>query len=306
MGRAIGGNAAIEERLRAAQGKRECLELARLLDRFPLRARKRRDYEIWSRAVVRWAASPYDTRRDGRFHFEMRQDADQLRRVRRYVKWPPPALEGPLNDLVAYFGGFFSGEGSFGLSGLGPRAVIKLRRDDRSILELFATRFGFGTVCDIAAYDNPNPSVIWTICATDDLAPAVRLFENAELRGRKRREFEVWRDAAHERAFAKIGGRRWDRARVAAAAERLTAMRTYTPPLDPARATSSEEAEHAAQQAHIKVLRPLRPKTPTITSRARPTPAPASGTPSGRLATRSRRRSVGGRGRSRQRGLGRG
>src|SRR5215217_4946758 len=70
------------------------------------------------------------------------------------------------------------------------------------------------------------------ICATDELAPAVRLFEAAELRGRKRREFEVWREAAHERAFAKIGGRRWDRSRVRTVAERLTALRVYRRPPD--------------------------------------------------------------------------
>ena len=38
--------------------KRECMELTRLLKQFPLRARKRRDFEIWSEAVERWAASP--------------------------------------------------------------------------------------------------------------------------------------------------------------------------------------------------------------------------------------------------------
>jgi hypothetical protein len=235
--------------------KRECLELARLLTRFPLRARKRRDSEIWSSAVERWAANAYDLHPDGRFHAEMRRGADRLRAVRRYVKAPPPALDGPAEELLAYFGGFFSGEGCFGLSGLVPRAVIKVRQDDRSILELFAARFGVGAVSDHGAYTNPNPSSTWMICATGELAPAVRLFEDAQLRGRKRREFEVWRDAAHERAFAKVGGRRWDRARVGAAAERLTAMRAYRPPRDPAHATSVGEARHAARNAHIQVLR---------------------------------------------------
>jgi hypothetical protein len=226
-----------------------------LLTRFPLRARKRRDFEIWSRSVERWAASAYDLHPDGRFHAEMRRDADRLRAVRRYVKAPPPALDGPAEELLAYFGGFFSGEGCFGLSGLVPRAVIKVRQDDRSILELFAGSFGVGAVSDQRAYANPNPSATWMICATDELAPAVRLFEDAQLRGRKRREFEVWRDAAHERAVARVVGRRWDRARVADAAERLTALRAYRPPRDPARATSLDEARHAARKAHIQVLR---------------------------------------------------
>jgi LAGLIDADG endonuclease len=332
MGRAIGGNAAIEERLRAAQGlssfdchalagfldaegtftisrnnggstwacamtvsvrlddgdvlsdlcrssglghvsvkgaqrgsrpqaswqvasKRECLELARLLKRFPLRARKRRDFEIWSPAVERWAATAYDVRRDRRLHAEMHCDADRLRAVRRYVKSAPLALDGPADELLAYFGGFFSGEGCFGLSGLAPRAVIKVRQDDRSILELFAARFGVGAVSDQAAYANPNPSSTWLVCATDELARAVRLFEEAQLRGRKRREFEVWRDAAHERAVARIGGRRWDRARVAAAAERLTALRAYQPPHDLPHVTSVDEERQAARKAHIDVLR---------------------------------------------------
>jgi hypothetical protein len=100
------------------------------------------------------------------------------------------------------------------LSALQPRAVAKLRRDDRAILELFAARFGVGTVHDHAAYGGDNPTVTWLICAMEEMGATVRLFEAAELRGRKRREFDVWREAAEERGFARLAGRRWDRARV--------------------------------------------------------------------------------------------
>jgi hypothetical protein len=212
--------------------KAECVALVRLLRRFPLRARKRRDFEIWSKAVDRWAASPYETRRDRSFHPDMAEAVDRLRNVRRYVNLPPPALDGSTDDLLTYFGGYFSGEGCFTLSSLAPRAVVRVRQDDRAILDLFADRFRLGLVREHSAYQNPNPSVTWQVCATDDLAPAVKLFEAAELRGRKRREFEVWREAAHERAFAKIGGRRWDRARVEGVAKRLKALRAYRPPPD--------------------------------------------------------------------------
>jgi LAGLIDADG DNA endonuclease family protein len=242
--------------------KRECLELARLLKRFPLRARKRRDFEIWTRAVERWAATAYDARAGPSFHADMRRDADELRAVRRYVESPPPALDGPPQDLLAYFGGFFSGDGSFGLSGLAPRAVIRVRQDDRSILDFFAARLGLGAVRDQRAYDNPNPSATWMICATDEFAPAVELFDAAELRGRKRREFEVWREAAHERAFAKIGGRRWDRARVRAVAERLTALRVYRRPSDFSGATTVAERQHAARRAYLHVLRTFAAQEP--------------------------------------------
>lgn len=237
--------------------KRECMQLTRVLRRFPLRARKRRDFEIWSEAVDRWAASPYDARRDRDLHAEMTRADEHLRRARHYVKSPPRAFDGPAADILAYFGGFFSGEGCFGLSGLAPRAVIKVRRDDRSILELFAEHFGLGAVTEQRAYENPNPSATWLICATDELAPAVRLFEAAELRGRKRREFEVWREAAHERAFAKVGGRRWDRSRVKAVAERLTALRVYRPPRDARGATSASDPRCEARSAYLQVLQAL-------------------------------------------------
>ena len=185
MGRAVGGNVLMEQRIAAAEGLadadghglagfldaegcfqirpnnrgRTCMELARLLREFPLRARKRRDFEIWAGAVDRWAAIPYDAKASGSFHAAMADDAAALRDVRRYVKSPPPALDGPAADLVAHRGGFFSGEGCFGLSGLQPRAVVKLRGDDRGILDLFAERFGIGTVRDHRPYGNPNPSV---------------------------------------------------------------------------------------------------------------------------------------------------
>jgi hypothetical protein len=182
----------------------------------------------------------------------MADDADALRLVRRYVKSPPPALDGPAADLLAYLGGFFSGEGCFGLSGLRPRAVIKLRGDDRGILELFAERFGIGTVRDHRPYGNPSPSVTWLICAGDEMGAAVRLFEAAVLRGRKRREFDAWRDIAEERVWARMAGRPADRARLERAGHRLAALRTYR---SPSESLATAEPGRDARQAYIDVLR---------------------------------------------------
>lgn len=232
--------------------KRECAELASILRAFPMRARKRRDFGIWARAVDRWTAVPYDAHAGGCFHAEMADDAGALRRVRRYVNSPPPALDAPVSDLLPYFGGFFSGEGCFGLSGLRPRAVVKLRRDDRGVLELFAERFGLGTVRDHRPYGNPNPSATWLICAGDEMGAAVRLFDAAVLRGRKRREFDVWREAAEESVWAPMAARPRDRARVGRAADRLAALRAYHPPPEPFVAT---DTARDARQAYIGVLR---------------------------------------------------
>jgi hypothetical protein len=239
--------------------KRECAELARILRAFPLRARKRRDFDIWACAVDRWAAVPYDAQAGGSFHAEMAADARALCLVRRYVNSPPPALDGPTSDLLAYLGGFFSGEGCFGLSGLRPRAVVKLRRDDRGVLELFAERFGIGTVRDHRPYGNPNPSATWLICAGDEMGPAVRLFEVAVLRGRKRREFDVWREVAEERVWARMARRPTDRARLGRAADRLAALRTYHAPPEPFVAS---EAARDARRAYIDVLRAFADEVP--------------------------------------------
>jgi hypothetical protein len=242
--------------------KRECAELTRILRTFPLRARKRHDFEIWARAVDRWVANPYDTNATRALHTEMAHDAAALRHVRRYVKSPPPALDGPAEDLLAYLGGFCSGEACFSLSRLQPRAVVKLRRDDRGILELFAERFGLGTVRDRGPYGTGNPLVTWVVCATGEMGEAVRLFEAAQLRGRKRREFEVWREAAEERAFARLAGRRWDRTRVQYVAGRLTALREYLPPVHPPGPAGTEVTARDARLAYVDVLRTFAAEVP--------------------------------------------
>jgi LAGLIDADG DNA endonuclease family protein len=232
--------------------KRECAELVRMLRRWPLRARKHRDFEIWARAVDRWAAIEYATRSDPVVHHAMAQDSALIRQVRRYVDLPPAAIDGPADAMLAYLGGFFSGEGSFGLSGLQPRAVIKLRRDDRSILELFEAHFSIGRVRDRASCGGGNPAVTWLICATDELQTAVSVFEAAQLRGRKRREFEVWRRAAKERAAARSAGRRWSCDRVALIARRLSELRAYRPQSED---ISKPDAARDARITYAGVLR---------------------------------------------------
>ena len=142
---------------------------------------------------------------------------------------------------------------------------MHLRRDDRAILELFAARFGVGTVRDRAAYRRDNPGATWLICATDELRAAVRLFEAAGLRGRKRREFEAWREAAEERGFARLAGRRWDRARVQRVADRLAALREYRGPRHPPAPADAATAADVARRAYVDVLRTFADETPEAT-----------------------------------------
>jgi hypothetical protein len=52
--------------------KGDCLTLVGILDRFPLRAKKRRDYAIWREAVMVLAQAP-DWERMGELHEALRR-----------------------------------------------------------------------------------------------------------------------------------------------------------------------------------------------------------------------------------------
>jgi DNA-binding MarR family transcriptional regulator len=240
--------------------KRECADLVRLLRRYPLRARKRHDFEIWARAIDRWSAVSYNTGSDPGFAQAMTHDAELLRSLRRYVNTPPPALDGPDEALLAYLGGFFSGDGSFGLTGAYPHAVVRLRGDDRGILDLFASRFGLGSVRDHAGHAGGNPTSSWAIRSARELASAICLFDAAQLRGRKLREFQVWRQAAYERAGARAARRRWDRARMEDVAGRLRSLRAYRHPAEVA--TLGPSDIEAARSAYADVLRAFAVESP--------------------------------------------
>jgi hypothetical protein len=63
--------------------KLECRELARLLQRYPLRGRKRREFAVWSAAVDRWSESLHGSTHTANGF--MRSAAAELRALRRYV-----------------------------------------------------------------------------------------------------------------------------------------------------------------------------------------------------------------------------
>jgi LAGLIDADG endonuclease len=142
--------------------KRECAELVRMLRHWPLRARKRRDFEIWAQAVDRWAAVEYAKTSDPVGHHAMARDAALIRLVRRYVDLPPAAIDGPTDVMLAYLGGFFSGARDW---------------DRPSPFQ--------------AAYRTSRSQVIWSVGSKFECRELGRLLRRYPLRGRKRREFEI-------------------------------------------------------------------------------------------------------------------
>jgi hypothetical protein len=91
------------------------------------------------------------------------------------------------------------------------------------------------------------------------MGAAVRLFEAAVLRGRKCREFAIWREAAEECAWSRIARRPTDRARLVRSGERLAALRTYRPASESFAATASLQD---ARRAYIDVLRAFADEVP--------------------------------------------
>jgi hypothetical protein len=159
-----------------------------------------------------------------------------------------PAL--PTAELSAFFGGFFTGEGSFSLRGRAA-AGIHLRADDADLVRDFHHAFGVGRV-SVSTSTGVSPSVRWTVCRRAELLETIAIFDAAVLRGRKRREFEAWRIGAAEYAR----GRHRDEAVIKGAAESLARARAYIerPVVLPARDPPTE--------AYIDVLRAFAHEVP--------------------------------------------
>lgn len=200
-----------------------CARIVDLLERFPLNGRKQREFTVWAHAV----RLLQDESTAG-----FRVLAERLRALRRYVD--PPALclapQQLTPALCSYLGGFFTGEGSFALSGSSARVVVKLRRDDRPLLERLAGATGLGKLCDVAASGSTRPATAWIILRHEELAAASRLLSSVGLKGRKARELEAWTRGALEFARAAAAGRRRDRQVVRSATADLQAARAYVAP----------------------------------------------------------------------------
>src|SRR4051812_5208842 len=162
------------------RGQRDCLGLAQLLDAFPLRGRKRRELAVWAAAArqlnrtVPAAGLP--------------QLAADLRVLKRYVNpvgKNPPGGQSLDDNLVAWLGGCFTGEGHLSLHRSRARVVVRLRDDDRPLLEELHAATGLGRLYSCPRAGRTCPSVAWVIYRQDQLEPA------AYRRGRERHDLAI-------------------------------------------------------------------------------------------------------------------
>jgi LAGLIDADG DNA endonuclease family protein len=199
----------------------ECRRLAELLERFPSRGHKRHEAAIWAEAVGELEACPRPER--------LPRLAVEIRSLKRYVNSGRAPGASPSSDagLMNYLGGFVTGEGHLFLAPSGCRLVVRLRDDDRGLLETFVSATGLGRLYASPRDGGTAPSVAWVVYRHDQLADAVRILDQAGLRGRKAREFAVWRSGALEFAAAKAERRRRRATVVSEACAALRQLRTY-------------------------------------------------------------------------------
>lgn len=231
--------------------KLECLALVHLLDWHPLRARKRNEYELWREAVEVSGAYGYGV--SAGWRARLTELAGKLRAARIYRDPLPSASPADLSDAWAphYFAGFFSGEGSFGLGHRSARLVIKVRRDDRPLLERVVHDFKLGKVRDVSAPAPWAPASVWYAVSARDVLSGIEIFDGASLLGRKRRQYGAWRPAAEAIARAIVTRSQVDRDIVENGRSALARATAYRPPAGP---MASDDAASAARNAYVDVL----------------------------------------------------
>jgi hypothetical protein len=209
-------------------------------------------FEIWTRAVRLWAQDRYTA--NPKVWRELADLALQIRRARRY-RPPSAAPAQPCADraLVDFFGGFFSGDGCLLLPKEGSaRLVVKLRRDDRPLLETFAASFEMGSVIDTKPCGTASPTVVWTVTSRRDLLRAVALLDSAPLLGRKHDQYLAWRVGALEVVRAWLEARKPNPVVMDMARRALSASRAFTPATSP---PPSGDRAAAGRAAYVEVLR---------------------------------------------------
>lgn len=200
----------------------ECSRLIEVLERHSLRSRKRFEFDLWRRA--------HHALEIGAKH-RLPLLAHELVSLRSYDNTTAfERLDLEPEDFLPYLGGFFTGEGHLHLSRSACRVVLKLRDDDRPLLEAMAAHTALGRVYGLPATATSGPAVAWIIYRQRELDAAVGLLGAAGLRGRKRLEFEAWARGALEFANARAARRRRNQAVIDEACAGLADARAYRSP----------------------------------------------------------------------------
>jgi hypothetical protein len=129
------------------------------------------------------------------------------------------------NDFGHWLAGFIDGEGCFQIVSNGgyytPRFSVKVRADEKSIIERIRRKTGIGTITTYP-YNGlkGNPQVNWNVNSRQDCRALSDLLDKYPLRAKKAADFAIWRQAA------RLTGR-GHQAQLAALRDDLKATREY-------------------------------------------------------------------------------
>jgi hypothetical protein len=131
----------------------------------------------------------------------------------------PPGLEP---DWLPYLSGFLTAEGHCGIGSSGgnrvrPAMRVNARADDSPLLTELARRTGVGRLYSYPRRKYEASRVAnWAVFSAKDLRKLVELLDECPPRGKKAREYEIWREAvlllgpdqpADQSALRRIGKR---------------------------------------------------------------------------------------------------
>lgn len=152
------------------------------------------------------------------------------------------------NDFGHWLAGFIDGEGCFFISryerrngpGFCPAFLLRLRADDRAILEEIVRTTGIGKLTwerresgSPSTRPNTSPALGWRVVAKADIRALIEILDRHPLRSKKARDYAIWREAVMywiatpSTGFARGLGESRDWGPVAALREQLMALRRY-------------------------------------------------------------------------------
>jgi hypothetical protein len=122
---------------------------------------------------------------------------------------------GMLDDAFGHWlAGFIDGEGCFTI--MHPRAAepqlytrfqLRLRADDRAVLDGIRERVGVGTIYEyeptaraLAVHPGSKASILWVVCTSAGCARLVELLDRFPLRAKKAHDYAIWREAVSARS----------------------------------------------------------------------------------------------------------
>ncbi len=98
-----------------------------------------------------------------------------------------------------WLAGFIDGEGSFQIVAFRGRFDcrfrVKLRDDDRAILEEIVKRTGIGRIKTDAGHGSSKPQAVWKVQNKAECLALVQLLDRYPVRAKKARDYVVWRAA---------------------------------------------------------------------------------------------------------------